>query len=60
MVFSKRYDKNNDRALSYDEFKEIMEEKIKNEMMNSESIIEEIKREFRKVDMNNTRALSIG
>jgi hypothetical protein len=38
----------------------IMEEKIKNEMLTSESVIDELKREFKKVDMNNTRMLNIG
>ena len=46
--------------MSFDEFKMIMEEKIKNEMLTSESVIDELKREFKKVDMNNTRMLNIG
>jgi len=37
-----------------------MEEKIKNEMMTSESVIDDLKREFKKVDMNNKRMLNIG
>lgn len=56
----KRYDKNGDKTLSFEEFKLIMEEKLKNEMMTSDTVINDLKREFKKVDMNNTRMLNIG
>ncbi|KAL4486335.1 hypothetical protein ABPG72_007121 [Tetrahymena utriculariae] len=58
--YIRRYDKNGDRTLGYEEFKMIMEEKIKNEMMTSESIIDDLKKEFKKVDLQNTRSLNIG
>lgn len=56
----KRYDKNGDKTLSFEEFKLIMEEKLKNEMMTSDTVINDLKREFKKVDMNNKRMLNIG
>lgn len=36
-----------------------MEEKLRNEMLTSESVIDELKREFRKVDLNNSHQISI-
>lgn len=55
----RRYDKNNDKTISYEEFKIIMEDKIKNDMMTAETIIDELKREFKKVDIDNSRLLNI-
>ncbi|EGR32199.1 hypothetical protein IMG5_092660 [Ichthyophthirius multifiliis] len=57
--YMRRYDKNNDGTISFDEFKIIMQEKIKNEMMTAETIIDELKREFKKVDIDNSRLLNI-
>lgn len=36
-----------------------MEEKLRNEMLTSETVIDELKREFRKVDLNNSHQISI-
>jgi hypothetical protein len=54
-----RYDTNNDHKINFEEFKEIMEDKIKNEMLTSEAVIDILKREFKKVDLDNKRSLTI-
>jgi EF-hand domain len=59
-AFLTKYDKDKDQKITIDEFKILMEEKFKSDMLTSESIIDDLKREFKKIDLENKRLLSIG
>jgi len=43
----------------YDEFLIVMEEKLKKEMLTAESVLDDLRREFKRVDCNNNRRLTL-
>ncbi len=53
-----RFDKNKDGQISYEEFRIIMEERMKNEMLTAEDIIDDLIKEFKKVDITNKRKIN--
>ena len=53
-----RFDKNTDGTISFNEFRDIMEEKIVGEMMNADDLIHDIRNEFKKVDINRSRMIN--
>jgi len=42
----RRFDKNGDGKISYPEFRTIVQERLKSEMMTAEDMIDDIRREF--------------
>ncbi|EGR29782.1 hypothetical protein IMG5_148630 [Ichthyophthirius multifiliis] len=53
-----RFDKNNDGQISFLEFKIILEEKIKQEILTAEDIIDDLRKEFFKVDLYKKRVIN--
>jgi calmodulin len=56
--FMRKFDKNQDSQISIDEFRLIMEEKIKSDVYAMEEMVAEIRKEFIAVDVNNNRVLN--
>lgn len=44
--YMRRFDKNGDGKISYQEFRVIVQERLKSEMMTAEDMIDDIRREF--------------
>jgi hypothetical protein len=58
-AYMQRFDKNGDGKLSYDEFRYIMEERLRGEMNSVTETINTIQREFMRADINGTRQLNL-
>ena len=56
--FMRKFDKNQDSQISIDEFRFIIEEKIKSDVYAMEEMVAEIRKEFITVDVNNNRVLN--
>ena len=53
-----RIDKNKDGKISPEEFREVMEEKIKKDILQLDDLLSDLRAEFKKADVNNTRELT--
>ena len=51
-------DKNKDGAVSYDEFKEVVLERIRKDLIQLDDLMSVLRAEFKKVDIGNRGALS--
>ncbi|KAL4481140.1 hypothetical protein ABPG72_015095 [Tetrahymena utriculariae] len=52
------FDTNKDSKISFDEFKSVVSEKLMEEVMAAEDIVEDLRLQFKKADINNTRLLN--
>ncbi|EAS04958.2 EF hand protein (macronuclear) [Tetrahymena thermophila SB210] len=52
------FDTNKDSKISFDEFKSVVSEKLMEEVMSAEEIVEDLRMQFKKADINNTRLLN--
>jgi Ca2+-binding EF-hand superfamily protein len=48
--FMDRFDKDSDGKISFDEFKVIMKDKVRNEILTPEDILDDLRNEFENID----------
>lgn len=56
--YFEKFDKDNSGTITYDEFRLIMEDFMKNEMKNADNLVKDIRREFKRSDITNSRCLT--
>lgn len=57
MYFNK-FDTDGNNKITYDEFRMIMEEFMRNEMSNADELVSILRKEFKKCDIRNVRCLT--